>query len=149
MRFFFIILAVTSIVCGCRPSSPTSSSLTFGDGDAILKVVLDAALAGHETEFSMNPWGGGSSGNQFDVQTSLIIKNLSVGEFAAKLSTELDKLPATRGWKSHGSGSGGVGSIQNYEISYEEDNSQFYFDFILVQNENDVEVLILHKGIRK
>ncbi len=124
-------------------------SLTFGDGDTILKPVLDATLAGQDTQFSEISWSGGSSGNEFSVDDSLIVKNASVDEIAAKLSTELDKLPASRGWKSHGSGSGGVGSIQNYEIPYEEGNAQFYFNFILVQHENDVDILILHKGVRR
>ena len=149
MRFLLITLSVASMICGCRHSPPGSPSLTFGNGDKILKPVLDVTLAGKDTLFSEISWSGTSTGGEFTVNDSLIVKNANVGDIAAKLSTELDKLPDLRGWESHGSSAGGAGSIQNYEISYEEGDAQFYFDFILVQNDNDVDLLILHKGVRR
>lgn len=148
MRFILITFAVASMVCGCRHSPPGLSSLTFGDGDKILKPVLDVVLAGQDTLFSEISWSGSSSGNQFAVNDSLIVKNANIGDIAAMLSTELNKLPDLKGWKAHGAGSGGVGSIKNYGISYEEGSARFYFNFILVQNEKDVDILILHKGVR-
>jgi hypothetical protein len=149
MRFLLITFVVASIVCGCRHSPLGLPSLTFGDGDLMLKPLLDVTLAGQDTQFSEISWSGGGSSNEFAVDDSLIVKNASVGDIAAKLSAELDKLPDRRGWKSHGSGSGGDGSIQNYEISYEEGNARFYVNFILVQHEKDVDILILHKGVRR
>jgi hypothetical protein len=80
------------------------------------------------------------------VDDSLIIKNTDIATIAAKLSTELNKLPAKRGWKSHGSG---IRGDSHLEISYEEDDAQFYFDFVLTQKEQDVEILILHKGVQR
>ena len=140
------MLAVIITLSGCRPSHPGSSGLTFGDGDAILKPALDAALAGYETQFAEISWSGGGGGGEFAVDDSLIVKNTDVASVAAKLSTELSKLPSKHGWSSHGSG---IRGDSHLEISYEEDGAQFYFDFVLTQKEKDVEILILHKGVQR
>ena len=146
MRSAFVILAVVVTLSACRPPHPGSSGLTFGDGDAILKPVLDAALTGYDTKFAEISWSGGGGSGEFAVDDSVIVKNTDVAPVAAKLSAELNKLPAKRGWNSHGSG---IRGDSHLEISYEEDRAQFYFDFVLTQRGKDVEILILHKGVQR
>lgn len=148
MRFLAIPLYVASIICGCSHTPPNLPSLTFGDGDQILKAVLDVTLDGQTTQFSELSWSGSNDGNDFAVDDSIIVKNASVWTIAAKLSAELNKLPDRRGWKYYYSESSTVGNIQNIKFSYREGHTRFYFHFILVQHENDVNVLILHRGFR-
>jgi hypothetical protein len=140
------ILAVIFTLSACRPPHPRSSGLTFGDGDTILKPVLDAALTGYDTQFAEISWSGGGGSGEFEVDDSLIVKKTDVATVAAKLFAELNKLPAKRGWNSHGSG---IGGDSHLKISYEENGAQFYFDFVLTQKEQDVEILILHKGVQR
>jgi hypothetical protein len=143
MRYLFYLLAAVCFLSGCRSSHPT---LTFGEGEAILKPVLDAVLSGYKTEHAEISWGGGGGGGVFAVRDSLVVKDTDIATIAAKLSTELDKLPADRGWKSHGPGTRSGNSL--LAISYEEDGARFFFDFVLTQRESDVEILVLHKGVK-
>jgi hypothetical protein len=146
MRYFIFLLAFI-ILTGCRPSRPTSIGLTFGDGDTILKEVLKPVLAAHKAESDEIAWSGGSSGDEFSVRDWLTVKDANIATVAAKLSTEIDKLPAKRGWPGgHGSGASGDSYLR---IDYEEDGAHFFFDWILFQKEDDVEVLILHKGVKR
>jgi len=146
MRSFFAILASISFLFGCRPSHPVSSGLTFGDGDAVLKPVLDTVLKGFDSQFAEISWSGGGGSGVFAVDDSLVVKDADLATIAVRLSAELDKLPAKWGWSSHGAGSRGNSHLK---INYEEDGAQFYFDFLLTQKEKDVEILILHKGVQR
>jgi hypothetical protein len=146
MRFPIAVLSVIVTLSACRAPHPGSSGLTFGDGDAILKQVLDVALTGYDTLFAEISWSGGGGSEEFSVNDSLIVKKTDVATVASKLSTELSKLPAKRGWDSHGSG---IRGDSHLEISFDENGAQFYFDFVLTQKEQDVQILILHKGVQR
>ena len=145
MRLAFATLCAVISLSACRSSSSESTGLTFGDGDAILKTVIDSVQSVYDTEFSSVSWSGGRSNDEFAVEKKVVVKNADVSSVSVKLYSELQKLPARRGWISHGSGIGGF----YLDISYEEDGAQFYFDFVLRQRQEDVEVLILHKGVRR
>lgn len=151
MRTSLIILLYLISFIGCRPSSAskTPSSLIFGDGDQILQPILDTVLAGHKTLSAEIKWGGISTNKDFSADDSLVVVDANLGDIATKLTSEIDKLPEQRGWTSHSSGVGGVGKIQNYEITYVEGDAWFSFNFILVQDERNVDILILHKGVRR
>ena len=148
-----MIIVLVATLSGCKPphhgSSPRGpSSLNFGDGDAILKTILDPVLVGRTTKFSDMTWSGGGGNEEFAVDDNLIVKNATIAEISGNLSTELNKLPKARGWESHGSGAQVGIDYAHLELRYKEDGAQFYFDLILMQRAEDVHLLILHKGVK-
>ena len=143
MHYLFCLLAVGVFLSGC---SSSHSTLISAQGEAILKSVLDTVLSGYKTEDAEINWGRGGGEHVFASHGLLVVKDADIEAIAATLSTELDKLPAVRGWKSHGPGARRGNSLLS--ISYEEDGARFFFDFVLTQRESDVEILILHKGVK-
>ena len=143
MHYLIYLLAVVVFLSGCN-SSP--STLSSAQGEAILKPVLDAVLLAYKAEDAEISWGKGGGEDVFAASGLLVVKDADIETIAAKLSTELDKLPAVQGWKSHGPGARSGNSLLS--ISYEEDGARYFFDFVLTERESDVEILILHKGVK-
>lgn len=146
MRLILLIILPIAILIGCRPSPSARTSMTFGEGTKILESVLDPAFKSYTTEFLEIGWSGHSGTDEFSVDDTFIVKGVLCADVLSRLATELDKLPAKRGWHSHGSGSSGGAHL---EISYEENGAQFYFDFIFIQQDKDVKVMVLHKGVQR
>ncbi len=120
--------------------------MTFGEGTEILEEALDSAFKGDTTQFLEVAWSGHSGTEEFSVDDSFVVENTKCADVFSKLAIELDKLPTKRGWKSHGSGRSGDTHL---EFSYVENGAQFYFDFIFLQQDEDVKVMVLHKGVQR
>ena len=132
----------------CRRGTSLGSShrpLVFGDGTAIVKSVLEPILTSHQSTLGEVSWGGTSSNDEFSVTDQLIIRSISVREVSALLEKKLNQLPDVRGWSDHA----GNLSDRHLEISFAEDGAKYWFDFVLFQEGPNVDIRILHKGIRK
>ena len=102
-------------------------------------------MASHQSTFGEVSWSGTSSNEEFSVSDQLIIRAASVQEVSALLERKLDELPGERGWNDHA----GDLSDRHLEISYADGGARFWIDFVLFQEGPDVDVRILHKGIRR
>lgn len=144
-RKMFIILLFALGNGACESPSPPSSPVSFGEGNAILESVMIPALADHGMEFEGMDWSGGGDRGSFAVHGSLFVKDATAAGLSEELAAEWKKLPAARGWKSHKFRTGGSMLLG---IEYEEKGNRFYFDIVLCEKGADVEMMILHKGIR-
>lgn len=143
--------AITALVCllfiGLKLFGSTAGSEEFGStGAKIVKEVLDSALSGYNLQFEQISWSGTGSTDEFSEDGSVIVLDAAVATIAEKLEVELVELPAQQGWNDHGFG---VTGDRLYQINYVERGDQFYIDFILTQVEEDVEVRVLYKGVRR
>ena len=143
MRNVLAPLCLSVILCGCggRSSAPSE----FGDGDAILKGVFGSALSDYDLQFAEIEWSGGASSSEFARHDNLIVQDASIKIVADKLEAELGRLPKKRNWSSHGSGRTGDRFLR---INFEENRAQFYMDFLLTQDADDVEIYVLYKGVK-
>lgn len=112
----------------------------------MMRDVLDEALRAYTLRHGGKiEWSGGQSGDVFSLYDTVVVENAVQEDVANKLRAELRTLPARRGWSR--TGSGGTGN-RHLSLYYEEHGGTFFFDIFLAQKGPDVELYILHKGVK-
>jgi len=153
LRNTFIATVILASLVGCRPPAATASTGNFGklgDNSAILKPVFDSALAGYQLEGAELQWSGADSEEEFSRRGSVTVKEADQGKVADLLEEQIDKLPVTHEWKSYGNGRSTTRRGDTYlGFTYKNDVGKYYVDLIFTQNEKDVEIFVLSKGVRK
>lgn len=154
LRNTFILAILLGSLIGCRPPASTGTSGsgtgTLGDNSAILKTVFDSALGGYQLEGAELQLSGADSNEEFSRRGSVTVKEANQQQVADLLSTQIDKLPLTHKWKSYGSGSSTTRRGDSYlGFTYANDVGKYYVDLIFTQNEKDVEIFVLSKGVKR
>lgn len=153
LRNTFIIAALLCLLIGCRPSAATATATatgTLGDNSAILKTVFDSALGGYQLEGAELQLSGTDSNEEFSRRGSVTVKEANQQQVADLLNTQIDKLPLTHKWNSYGSGSSTTRRGDSYlGFTYANDVGKYYVDLIFTQNEKDVEIFVLSKGVKR
>lgn len=148
---FLLAILVASLI-GCRPpaaSTSSSSGGNLGDNSEILKSVFDSALGGYQLEGAEIQWSGADSNEEFSRRGSVTVKEANLNEVADLLDKQLETLPVTHEWKSHGSGRTKTPSGDSYlGLFYEKNGANYYLDLILSQHDKDVDIFVLSKGVR-
>ncbi len=147
-RIFTILILLPLLFGSCKPV-PLSERI--GRGEVVIQGVCDHAFADYTLVFPKLSWSGHSSDDpfgrdRFSDDAVTVVKAAKVSDVANKLDREVQGLPTKQGWDSHGYSRSDDKCVS---VDYEEAGFHYYIDFILWQEDTDVRIMILYKGVRR